>query len=306
MTESPFQDNFRRQDTPRRVPHGVRLRRRAGMDDLPWPANAWFAAATVGFSASAREEGLQYAVQGQVATMTLHSGLCEAAVQGRAARRYRTTVSFVVWSREDWDRSLQAMAQEAVYAARLTTGEMPLSADRLFATLGLSLLPAGADDVKIECTCTERAPCKHAYAALAHAAERIEQEPLLLFTLRGMPGTRLLDRLQEARALATRGMSQAHPIPPAAAAAADLPPVEECLHDFWRPGNSLTDFEASAAQPHAPHALLRRLGPTSMGGKFPLAGILASAYDTIRAAALRVEEEASLKSADRSSPEDPK
>jgi len=37
----------------------------------------------------------------------------------------------------------------------------------------------------------------------------------------------------------------------------------------------------SETEPFAPHALLRRRGPTPLQGKFPLVGLLASIYDSI-------------------------
>jgi hypothetical protein len=39
-----------------------------------------------------------------------------------------------------------------------------------------------------------------------------------------------------------------------------------------------------------PHALLRRLGPSPMNGRFPLVGLLASVYDTVAAAARHIQE----------------
>ncbi len=41
------------------------------------------------------------------------------------------------------------------------------------------------------------------------------------------------------------------------------------------------------APDHVPHALLRRMGPSPMGGKFPMVGLMASIYDSIRARAPR-------------------
>jgi hypothetical protein len=43
---------------------------------------------------------------------------------------------------------------------------------------------------------------------------------------------------------------------------------------------------------HAPHALLRRLGPSPLPGRFPLVGLLASVYDTVAEEAIRLRDRA--------------
>ena len=43
---------------------------------------------------------------------------------------------------------------------------------------------------------------------------------------------------------------------------------------------------------HAPHALLRRLGPSPLRGRFPLVGLLASVYDTVAQRALSLRDRA--------------
>jgi uncharacterized Zn finger protein len=108
----------------------------------------------------------------------------------------------------------------------------------------------------------------------------------VLFTLRGLAGERLLERIQEHRALTSRGVQSAHNPPPVAQHPPELPPITELVHDFWRPGRALAELDEAAAPQHIPHALLRRLGPSSLGGRFRLVGLLASAYDTIRQRAL--------------------
>ena len=57
-------------------------------------------------------------------------------------------------------------------------------------------------------------------------------------------------------------------------------PLERCLDSFWRPGRQIDEMP-SETEPFAPHALLRRLGPSPLQGKFPLVGLLASIYDSI-------------------------
>jgi uncharacterized Zn finger protein len=114
-------------------------------------------------------------------------------------------------------------------------------------------------------------------------AERIEVDPVVLFALRGLDGELLLERLQEQRTLQTSGISQAHATAAVEEDTGGLPPLELCAADFWRPGTALEEAESAATPEHVPHALLRRMGPSPMGGKFPMVGLLASIYDSVRA-----------------------
>ena len=278
----------RRAEHPRRVHHGIRLRRKAGMEGLPWWAQAWLKGMETGFAEAVRIEGLQYAQSGQVVTMEIVPGVARMKVQGRATRPYECAMTFHPWTSEQWTAVVAAMSQEAIHSARLLTGELPQGAERLVSGLGLRLFPAGlkAADPIVECACKEAKPCKHVHAAACVLAERIEVDPLVLFTLRGLTGERLLERIQEHRALTSRGVQSAHNPPPVAQHPPELPPITELVHDFWRPGRALAELDEAAAPQHIPHALLRRLGPSSLGGRFRLVGLLASAYDTIRQRAL--------------------
>ena len=228
--------------------------------------------------------GMEYALAGQVANYTVTPGLVETAVQGRGVKPYVAKITVRPLSREEWDKVIERMAGEAVYAARLLTGEIPESIEECFAVVGRHLLPAPGDGLHTECDCGLEQPCKHVAAAGYLMGERIEVDPVVLFALRGLDGELLLERLQEQRTLQTSGISQAH----ATASTVEednggLPPLEQCIADFWRPAAALEDAESAPTAEHVPHALLRRMGPSPMGGKFPMVGLLASIYDSIRA-----------------------
>jgi uncharacterized Zn finger protein len=271
-------------EQPRRVRHGIRFRRKLGLEGLPWHAAAFVQAVEVGMPPDVRMLGMEYALAGQVANYTVTPGLVETAVQGRGVKPYQAKITVRPLSREEWDKVIERMAGEAVYAARLLTGEIPESIEECFAVVGRHLLPAPGDGLHTECDCGLEQPCKHVAAAAYLMGERIEVDPVVLFALRGLDGELLLERLQEQRTLQTSGISQAH----ATASTVEennggLPPLEQCIADFWRPTAALEDAESAPTAEHVPHALLRRMGPSPMGGKFPMVGLLASIYDSIRA-----------------------
>lgn len=271
-------------DAPRRVRHGIRFRRKAGLDGLPWHALRFLNAVEQNILPEAKVMAMEYAEAGQIAGYTVQSGVIEAQVQGRGARPYQVRITVAPLTREEWDRVIERMANEAVYAARLLTGEVPESIEECFAVVGRSLLPTPADPLATACDCGLPQPCKHVAAAGYLLAERIEVDPVVLFALRGLEGERLLEKLQEQRTLQTSGVSQAHASASHEDDTSGLPPLERCVDDYWRPGPPLEDAIGAPPAEHVPHALLRRMGPSPMGGKFPMVGLLASIYDSIRAA----------------------
>ncbi len=281
---------MRRPDTPRRLKNGIRLRRREGIEMLSWPADAWSALLLAGIDAAVQTEALDYARAGQTASLQITPAGVEATVQGRQPRPYTVRIAAEALSPADWDRVVAIMAREAVYSAKLLAGEMPPLVEQPFHSLGKHLVPVDAATLKRTCTCDLPAPCKHVACVAALLIERLAGDPLLAFTLRGLDGQRLLERLQEARAIATRGVARAHSTPPTVDAAPEALPLERCLDSFWRPGRQVQEMP-SESEPFAPHALLRRLGPTPLQGKFPLVGLLASIYDTLAEHGRRLRDE---------------
>ncbi len=289
MTQWQEQNKPRPPENPRRVIGGYKFKRKAGVADFSWTADLFLRAILAGASAEAREEGLAYAISGQTVKMIPSLGRIEADVQGRSSRPYRLELTFTQWTPQEWDRIVTAFSAEAVFAARFLVGELPPTVAPLIASLAIkapvvAIRPGSKSnsDPVVSCTCGAAQVCKHAVAMSYILAERLEEEPLLLFQLRGMPVARVLEQIHQTRTLSTRGENQAHPLPPAATDDSLITPVENALHDFWRPGRRLQELESRPVPTHTPHALLRRLGASPLGGRFPLVGLLATIYDTAR------------------------
>lgn len=341
-----------KRDGPRRVRHGLKLQEivdfsaLTGRQTLSAAAEArtllhsidlvqqWLALMQARFDVAALVAGFEYAQSGQVMSLDFSGGsgggAIEAQVQGSSPRPYTTRLLVPTFSAEQWDRLIDSMAAEAVYVAKLLTGELPPALDELLARLGLTLLPQEQRDqetkrqtdevmeqrdqetkrqrdevmdstsslrpsLSFACTCAEPGPCKHAAAVAYLVAERLAEHPLSIFTLLGMPAERMLERLRRARTIHTHGVASAHADPMIPESQVEPPPLEACLGesaaDFWRHGPQLAELEHRPPPHHAPHALLRRLGPSPLAGKFPMAGLLASVYDTVTSAMKRMREE---------------
>ncbi|MHC4081670.1 MAG: SWIM zinc finger family protein, partial [Planctomycetota bacterium] len=278
----------RKPAAPRRVRNGVRLQ---GAETQTWVGQRWSELLEQLVPPKERLDGVDYARRGQTVSMEIVPGCIDARVQGRAARPYTTRWRIPVFEEGQWQRLIDAMAAEALYAAKLLARELPEAVDALPGLGDLRLLPQ-PPEVQLECDCGRGGVCKHAAAVGYLAAERLDGEPVKAFELRGMAIARLLERLAAVRARKTRSVAaHAEPLMPYAAEQASRP-LESCLDSFWRPGPQLAELQRMPPPQHAPHALLRRLGPSPLPGRFPLVGLLASVYDTVAQEAIRLRDRA--------------
>lgn len=135
--------------------------------------------------------------------------------------------------------------------------------------------------------------CKHACCLAFLVAEKLSTDAFLMFALRGLAKEELLERLRQRRAVAGSALGASLVYQPVVPGVSDATakPLEECLDDFWEAGPELARIEAPLERPQVAHPLLRRLGPSPMGGpgKFPIVGLLATCYDVISEAVVKGE-----------------
>jgi uncharacterized Zn finger protein len=236
------------------------------------------------------ERGREYARTGQVVGLEVEPGIALAQVQGSRFTPYRVRIRPAAFSEHQWRRAERAIAARALTLARLLAGEMPSDIEEVLAGAKLALLPSSYAELRASCTCPDEAnPCKHTAAAYYVLAERFDDDPFALFTLRGRMKDELLHSLRARRTKAVGKL-------PAAAVAnvvedtrPEAPPaLAEVLERFWSAGPELGALEVSPLASEFPDALLRRLGPLGLQqGDCDLGELLAPAYARLAAAAER-------------------
>jgi uncharacterized Zn finger protein len=297
----------RKPEGPRRVRHGLKLRnvydfgliapesRPASLIDAEaphWIAERWFALFNQHVERTTLFAGYEYAKAGQVVKVEWGTGLIEASVQGTAPRPYTTRIGFAHFSESQWKRIVEQMSGEAVYLAKLLSNELPSALDDLLTPLELQLLPSDFKSLDVECTCVEPQPCKHVAAVAMLATERLSQEPLQILNWLGMSAEQLIEHLRRVRAIHSRGTAAAHGDPQIPESQIEPAPLEACVDDFWHVARDVEEIASWPPSHHAPHALLRRLGPSPINSRFPIVGLLASVYDTVAAAARELRDQA--------------
>jgi len=219
----------------------------------------------------------------------------EAGVQGRSDRAYVTTITLPILTTEQWDQVVLAMSEGAIYAAKLLAGELPPNIEDVFVPLGHKLFPTETAELGVSCTCGAGPGvwCKHVCCVAYLVAHRLASEPFLMFSMRGLEGSELIERLRQRRTIAgaVGGSTPVYVQRIPGLSDGQTHPLEESLAQFWESGPSLTDLDLPLAPPQVSHPLLRRLGTSPFQtAAFPLVGLLASCYEVISEAALRTGE----------------
>ena len=146
-------------------------------------SQAWAARATdCGAGVARLARGLDYLVSGALLDLQVSRGRLAALVRG--SRRYRVVVEVLLPPAADMRAALERV--QGVRAAAPPGTEPRLAVQQAIVAGGSHLFPSPSQ-LGPDCTCPDRAPCKHVVAAVLGFGVLISREPELLFTLWGLP-----------------------------------------------------------------------------------------------------------------------
>ncbi|MBS4728800.1 SWIM zinc finger family protein [Mycobacterium sp. SM1] len=202
---------------PRPVQGGLKARSARGAIAQTWWSQRFVAVLEDIGLGSRLQRGRTYARQGQVIALEVDPGLVSAEVQGSRARPYRVRIQIPAFGKSEWSRVERRLAENAWYAAKLLAGEMPEDIEDVFAGFGLSLFPATARELSLDCACPDYAvPCKHLAAVFYLLAESFDDDPFAILAWRGREREDLLANLSAVRAggapVADRAEQPARPL----------------------------------------------------------------------------------------------
>jgi uncharacterized Zn finger protein len=163
---------------------------------------------------------------------------------------------------------LDALAEQAIFAAQLLNGEMPPDVEEVFQVVKVPLFPAQRGDLQTNCSCPDSAnPCKHIAAVYYLLGERFDQDPFLLFELRGRSKEQVVAALRERRA-AEAGLVPASYVADTVEVV-EAPSLTECLDRYWAMGEQAADIIVTITYPQPSFALLKRMGIPAFQGLNP-------------------------------------
>lgn len=259
----PWYDDFT--SRPRiRVEGGIKLKSRQGQVGAQWWSQRWLEALEKFTDRGRLQRGRSYARAGQVMDMHVAPGEVKARVQGSMPQPYRVNIKLKPLSDGEWMRVIDAMAAQATFAAKLLASEMPEDIERAFDAAKAPLFPTHGRDLDPQCSCPDAySLCKHIAAVYYILAEQFDEDPFLIFTLRGRNKDEIMAELRKRRA---KTAQQAAAVVEEAEPADADPPLEAQLENFWRMGD-LTGFQAHPAPPDVPGAVVRSLGRPAIGAE---------------------------------------
>ncbi len=270
--------------SPLKVKDGIKTKKQRGDIGEKWWSKKWIKVLE-SFDIGARlSRGRSYARKGQITSMELGKGTVTAKVQGTRRKPYSVKIMVDPLREDDWERVISLMASQAIFAAKLLSGEMPQNIEEAFNEASISLFPASKRDLETDCSCPDWSnPCKHIAAVYYVMADRFDEDPFMIFKLRGMTKEEIIKALREKRSVAggEGGVS------PEESSFEDIPSLEECLENFWQGGEELENFSVNLTEAGEESAILKRLGESPFtAGKENLTSILSEVYSAVSKAAL--------------------
>jgi uncharacterized Zn finger protein len=260
---------------PIETDQGIKARSKRGDFVKNWWANRWIEALEQLVDPGRLRRGRTYARKGQVLSIEETKRGIEAKVQGSRKRPYKVTINIDVLSSAQWEKVIDALAEQAIFTAQLLAGEMPDEIEEAFKAAGVSLFPETEVELMTNCSCPDWAnPCKHVAAVHYILGEQFDEDPFLLFRLRGRTQEQILEALRARRAEAS------DPEDDFEAAEEPVTPLAETVESFWEMGQPLTHFKTTIKPPVTKFPILKRLGQPSFL-RDDLLKILGPAYQAI-------------------------
>lgn len=257
--------------SPLPVTDGIKAKSERGSIGESWWSKRWVDVLESFEMGNRLSRGRSYARKGQVLSIEIEKGKVTAKVQGSRPTPYKIAIKLALLKDREWDLVVNAMAEQAIFAAKLLSGEMPKDIEEAFSAAGVSLFPKSLTDMGTDCSCPDWSnPCKHLAAVYYILAERFDEDPFLIFTLRGRTKTEIIQALREKRANALPDAEEeVLPQVSAGVAEPEAPPLAESLANFWQMGEGLEDFSARIEPPEIQAALLKRLGTPPFADNTP-------------------------------------
>lgn len=266
-----WRNDWQKPSSPIETGKGIKAHSKRGAFAENWWAQRWIGALEHVTDAGRLRRGQSYARKGQVLSIDEKAGVITARVQGSRPTPYKATIRLAPFTDAQWQAVIDGLAERAIFSAQLLAGEMPREIEEAFSAVGLSLFPAREDELVTNCTCPDWAnPCKHVAAAHYILGEQFDEDPFLLFRLRGRSQEQIIAALRARRTAeveaggAEEVAGGATLAEPPAGYTVDAPSLEESLEkssaSFWQLGGSLEHFPTGIHPPAAPLAVLRRLG----------------------------------------------
>jgi uncharacterized Zn finger protein len=223
--------------------------------------------------------GRSYANNGKIKEHQIKDGKVTAKVRGSINAyfgvtkepTYTVSIEIKTISATDWSKIIAKLGTKASVISKLLLGEIPENIEAIFSEMNAHLLPYNRNDFQTKCSCPDSSnPCKHIAGVYYLVAAKLDQDPFLLFELRGISRSKLQEELAKStlgQALSTSLAEGELPIDVQDSyytrpyqVAIDLPPT---ARDFWQGAKRLPATVEVGEMATIPAVVVKK------GGDFP-------------------------------------
>jgi uncharacterized Zn finger protein len=252
---------------------GIKARSQRGAFVKNWWAQRWIAALERFMDSGRLSRGRSYARKGQVLSIEETKDGISARVQGSMRMPYKIKIQISPLTDSEWNKVIDALSEQAIFTAQLLAGEMPQDIEQAFEKAKVSLFPSTRRDLKTDCSCPDPAnPCKHIAATHYILGERFDEDPFLIFRLRGRTQEQVIQELRKRRA------GDDETVEEEAEDAEVIILFEEHIENFWDVRAPLEGFSLSIHPPVIEMPLLKRLGEANFVPEPGIQSLLYAAY----------------------------
>jgi uncharacterized Zn finger protein len=261
---------------------GIKARSQRGAFAKNWWAQRWIAALERFVDSGRLSRGRSYARKGQVLSIEETKDGISARVQGSMRTPYKIRIQISPLTDSEWNQAIDALSEQALFTAQLLAGEMPQDIEHAFERAKVSLFPSTRRDLNTDCSCPDPAnPCKHIAATHYILGERFDEDPFLIFRLRGRTQEQVVQELRKRRAGSDETMERE------AEETEVILPIEEQIDNFWDVRAPLEGFSPSIHPPVIEMPLLKRLGEANFIPEPGLQSWLYAAYQAVSRKAIQ-------------------
>jgi len=138
--------------------------------------------------------GRSYVRCGAVLDLQINAGEIKALVHGSRAKPYSITIKIKKLNKNTWQQVVSACSGKLESLEELLTGKFPKALEETFMQRNTGLFPS-PKEIEFDCSCPDWASmCKHVAATLYGIGARLDEDPTLFFTLRGVDTAGLIKR----------------------------------------------------------------------------------------------------------------
>ena len=266
----------------RAVKDGIKAKNKRGKFGDTWWSKRWISVLESFNWDSRLQRGRTYARKGQVIDIEIDKGIVISNVQGSRRKPYEVTIEMKQLSDKNWEKASDAMAEQAIFAAKLLAGDMPEDIEDAFEAASVKLFPSKSD-LGTDCSCPDWAnPCKHIAAVCYLLGEQFDEDPFLIFLLRGRSKEELMETLRQRRAGSAQSAAdtKATGKSKSPAPVIEEPPGLATGSSFWEFKEPMNEFRIEIGSPEVEVAILRRLGkPSFWRSRKQFASLFRSTYN---------------------------